>query len=76
MAEKQILSELPNVKSVRQNDYKKPSVLYSSESCEEHMVHTSMLYSTNEMDNAKLIYKTAKLIRNSIKTHLHEKSQS
>ena len=38
--------------------------------------YTSMLDSTNEMDNTKLIYKTAKLIRNSIETHLHEKSQS
>ena len=40
------------------------TILYSRESCEEDMVHTSMLDCTNEMDNTKLIYKTAKLIRN------------
>ena len=52
------------------------TILYSPKSCEEDMIHTSMLDSTNEMDNTKLIYKTAKLIRNSFETHLHEKTQS
>ena len=39
----QVLSELPSVKSVRQKDNRKALVLYSPESCEEDMVHISMV---------------------------------
>ena len=63
-----ILSELPNVKSVRQKDRRKPSVLYSPEACEEDMVYSSLLPNTSEMDNAKMLYNAAKLVRNSIST--------
>ena len=72
----QVLSELPSVKSVRQKDCRKALVLYSPESCEEDMVHISMVDTTSEMDNTKMLYKTAKLIRNNIETHIDEKSQS
>ena len=34
--------------------------LYSHESCEEDIVHTSMLDSTNEMDNTKVIVQDCK----------------
>ena len=56
-----ILQELPSVKSVRQKDRRNPSVLYYPEACEEDMVHTSMMQSYEiEMDNSKMLYKTAK----------------
>jgi len=58
-----LLQELPSVKSVRQKDRWKPSVLYCPEACEEDMVHTSMMQSyESEMDNSKMLYKTVKLI--------------
>ncbi len=38
----QILSELPTVKSVRQKDRRKPSILYCPEACEEDMIHSSL----------------------------------
>ena len=58
-----ILQELPSVKSVRQKDRWKPSVLCYPEACEEDMVHTSMMQSyESEMNNSKMLYKTAKLI--------------
>ena len=72
-----ILQELPSVKSVRQKDRQKPSVLYYSEACEEDMVHTSMMLSyESEMDNSKMLYKTAKLIRRSIVDFTDEKKKS
>jgi len=38
-----ILQELPSVKSVRQKDRRKPSVLYCPEACEEDMVNIAMV---------------------------------
>ena len=72
-----ILQELPSVKSVRQKDRRKPSVLYCPEGCEEDMVHTSMMLSyESEMDNSKMLYKTAKLICRSIVDFTDEKKKS
>lgn len=69
-----ILSELPNVKSVRQKDRRKPSVLYNPEACEEDMVHTSMMQDYgSEMDKTKMLYKTAKQIRSGIANFNAEK---
>ncbi len=72
-----ILQELPSVKSVRQQDRRKPSVLYCPEACEEDIVHTSMIQNyESETDNMKLIYKTAKVIRKSIADFTEEKKTS
>jgi len=58
-----VLQELPSVKSARQKDRWKPSVLYYPGAWEEDMVHTSMMQSyESEMDNSKMLYQTAKLI--------------
>jgi len=38
-----IFQELPSVKSVRQKDRRKPSVLYCPEACEEDMVNIAMV---------------------------------
>ena len=63
----QILSELPTVKSVRQKDRRKPSILYCPEACEEDMIHSSLKQNVaSEMENTVMIHKTAKLIRKSI----------
>jgi len=52
---------------VRQKDRRQPSVLYCPEACEEDMVNISMVQNyDSEMDNMKMLYKTAKLIRRSI----------
>ena len=65
------------MKSVRQKDRRKPSVLYCPEGCEEDMVHISMMLSyESEMDNSKMLYKTAKLIRRSIVDFTDEKKKS
>jgi len=54
-----ILQELPSVKSVRQKDRRKPSVLYCPEACEEDMVDIAMVPCyESEMDNMKMLYKT------------------
>ena len=71
----QILQELPSVKSVRQKDRRKPSVLYCPEACEEDMVHTFMMQNSH-MDNTKMLYKTAKLIRRSIVNFTDQKKTS
>jgi len=72
-----ILQELPSVKSVRQKDRRKPSVLCYPEACEEDMVHTSMMQSyESEMSNSKMLYKTAKLICRSIVDFTDEKKKS
>ena len=69
-----ILQELPSVKSVRQKDRRKPSVLYYPEACEDDMVHTSMMQSyESEMDDSKMLHKTAKLICRSIVDFTDEK---
>lgn len=71
-----MLSELPRVTSVRQKDRRKPSVLYCPEACKEDMVHTSMMQDhASEMDNTKMLYKTAKLIRRRITDFTEEKKQ-
>lgn len=73
----QILQDLPNVKSVRQKDRRKPSVLYCPEVCEEDMVHMYMLQrNESEMDNTKMLYKTAKLIRKHVTMFTDAKKQS
>ena len=72
-----IFQELPSVKSVRQKDRRKPSVLYCPEACEEDMVHTSMMQSyESEMDDSKMLYKTAKLICRSIVDFTDERKKS
>ena len=71
----QILQELPSVKSVRQKDRRKPSVLYCPEACEEDMVHIFMMQNSH-MDNTKMLYKTAKLIRRSIVNFTDQKKTS
>ena len=71
-----LLSELPSVTSVRQKDRRNPSVLYCPEACEEDMVNTSMMQDHgSEMDNTKMLYKTAKLIRRRITEFTEEKKQ-
>jgi hypothetical protein len=72
-----ILQELPSVKSVRQKDRRKPSVLYCPEAYEEDMVNISMVQNyESEMDNTKMLYETAKLIRRSIVEFNDEKKKS
>ena len=72
-----ILQDLPSVKSVRQKDRRKPSVIYCPEAREEDMVHMSMMQDhASEIGNAKMLYKTAKLIRRSIANFTDEKKQS
>jgi len=72
-----ILQELPSVKSVRQKDRRKPSVLYCPEACEEDMVNIAMVQDyESEMDNMKMLYKTAKLIRRRIVEFNDEKKKS
>jgi len=52
----------PSVKSVRQNDRRQPSVLYCPEACEEDMVNITMVQNyQSEMDNMKMLYKTANI---------------
>ena len=71
------LQELPSVKSMRQKDRRKPSVLYCPEACEQDLVHTSMMQNyESEMDNMKMLYKTAKLIRRSTVDCSDEKKKS
>ncbi len=70
----QILSELPTVKSVRQKDRRKPSILYCPEACEEDMIHSSLKQNVaSEMENTVMIHKTAKLVRKSITKFAGEK---
>ena len=65
------------MKSMRQKDRRKPSVLYYPEACEENMVHISMMQIyESEMDNSKMLYKTAKLIRRSIVDFTDKKKKS
>ena len=72
-----MLSELPSVTSVRQKDRRKSSVLYCPEACEEDMVHTSMMQDhVSEMENTKMLYKTAKLIRRRITDFIMETNQT
>ncbi len=67
MLKDQILSELPTVKSVRQKDRRKPSILYCPEACEEDMIHSSLKQNVaSEMENTVMIHKTAKLVHKSI----------
>jgi len=71
-----VLSELPSVTSVRQKNRQKPSALYCPEACEEDMVNTSMMKDhASEMDNTKMLYKTANLIRRRITDSTEEKKQ-
>ena len=46
-----ILSELPTVKSARQKDRRKTSVLYCPEACEEDVVYSSMMHTSEMEDN-------------------------
>ena len=72
-----ILSELPTVKSVRQKDRKNPSVLYCPEACEEDMVYSSLMQNvTSKMENTMMIYKTAKVVHNSITKFAVEKKKT
>ena len=72
-----MLSELPSLTSVRQKDRRKPSVLYCPEACEEDMFHTSMMQEhASEMDNTKMVYKTAKLIRKHITDFIKDTNQT
>lgn len=72
-----IISELPHVKSVRQKDRRKPSVLYNPEACEEDMVHDFMIQDeASEMDDTRTMYKAAKLIRKSIDVFTKDKQQT
>jgi hypothetical protein len=54
------------MKSVRQTERIKPSVLYCPEVHEEDMVNSFLIQNvTSEMENTMMIYKTVKLLRNS-----------
>ena len=65
------------MKSVRQIDRRKPSVLYYPDACEEDTVHTSMMQNyESEMNNSKMLYKTAKLIRKRIVDFTDENKKS
>lgn len=73
----QILSELLSLKSVRQKDRRKPSVLYCPEACEEEMVYSSLTKNVNsEMENTMMIHKTAKLVRDSITKFAGEEKET
>ena len=67
-----ILSELPTVTSARQRDRRKTSILYCPEACEEDMVYSSMMH-TSEMEDTTMIFKAGKLVRNSITKFAGEK---
>ena len=72
-----ILPELPTVKSTRQKDRRKPSLLYCPEACEEDMVCTSLMQnSTNEIEKTKMIYKTAKMVCESISKSAEEEENN
>ena len=72
-----ILSELPTVKSVRQKDRRKSSLLYCPEACEEDMVCSSLMQNvTSEMETTTMIYKVAKVVRNSITKFEREKEKT
>ena len=72
-----ILSELPTVKSVRQKDRRKSSLLYCLEACEEDMVYSSLMQNvTCELEKTRMIYKTAKIVRNSITKFTGEKEEN
>ena len=71
-----ILSELATVKSVRQKDRTKRGVLYCPEACEEDMVNSSLMENvTSDIENTMMIYKTAKLIQDSITKLAEEKRE-
>ena len=44
-----ILSELPTVKSMRQKERRKPSLLYCTEACEEDMVYSFLVQNFNQI---------------------------
>ncbi len=72
-----ILSELPTVKSVRQKDRRKPSLLYCPEACEEDMVYSSLVQNvTSEIEKTRKIHKTAIMVRDSIIKYAGEKEES
>lgn len=60
-----ILTELPNVKSVLQRNRRCPSLLYCPQACEADMVE-SAITAVDGMDNMRIIYKAAQLIRKQI----------
>ena len=65
------------MKSVRQKDRRKPSVLYCPEACEEDMVYSSLMQNvTSEMEKTMMIYKTAKVVCNSITKFAVEKKKA
>jgi len=71
------LSELPTVKSVRQKDRRKPSLLYCPEACEEDMVYSTLVQNvTSEIEKTRTIHKTAKMVRDSIIKYAGEKEES
>ena len=60
-----ILSELPNVKSVRQRNMRSPAVLYCPEACDADMLQSAIrtAYYTESMTN---LYQSARLLRQRI----------
>ena len=72
-----ILSELPTVTSVRQRDRRKPSLLYCSAVCEEDMMRSSLMKNdTNEVEKTRLIYDTAKIVRDGIIKYAEGKEEN
>ena len=72
-----IIQELPTVKSVRQRDRTKPSVLYCPEACEEDMVNMAILQGhASESNSMKMLFKTAMIIRRSIVNFAEKRTQS
>ena len=72
-----ILSELPTVKSVRQKDRRKPSLLYYPEECEEDMVYSSLMQNvTSELEMTRMIYKIVKIVCDSITKFTGEKEEN
>ena len=68
-----ILSEVPTVKSVRQKDRRKSSLFY----CEEDVVYSSLMQNvTSETERTRMIYKTAKIVHDSIIKYAEEKEEN
>ena len=67
------------MKSVKQKDRRKPSLLYCPEACEEDMVYSysSLVQNfTSEIEKTRTIHKTAKMVRDSIIKYAGEKEES
>ena len=62
------------MKSVRQKDKRKPAILYCPEACEKDMVYSSLMQ--NVSSDTLTIYKSAKLVCNSITKFAQEEKET